>query len=53
MISPSFGIWPLQKSLRYQHNQKNNEKSLETGIIPKGLKIKKVSPFQPVSEDFL
>ena len=52
MISPFFGIWPLQKSLRYQHNQKNNEKSLEIGIIPKGLKIKKVSPFQPVSEDF-
>ena len=31
----------LQKSLRYQHHQKNYEKSLETGIIPKGLKIKK------------
>ena len=42
----------LQKSLRYQHHQKNYEKSLETGIIPKGLKIKKVPPFHPVSEDF-
>ena len=28
------------------------KKSLETGIIPKGLKIKKVSVFQPFSEDF-
>ena len=42
----------LQKSLRYQHHQKNYEKSLETGIIPKGLKIKKVPAFHPVSEDF-
>ena len=42
----------LQKSLRYQHHQKNYEKSLETGIIPKGLKVKKVPAFQPVSEDF-
>ena len=42
----------LQKSLRYQHYQKNYEKSLETGIIPKGLKIKKVPAFQPVYEDF-
>ena len=41
----------LQKSLRYQHHQKNYEKSLGTGIIPKGLKIKKVSAFQSVSED--
>ena len=30
----------LQKSLRYQHHQTNYEKSLETGVIPKGLKIK-------------
>ena len=42
----------LQKSLRYQHHQKNCEKSLETGIIPKGLKIKKVPAFHPLSEDF-
>ena len=42
----------LQKSLRYQHHQKNYEKSLETGIILKGLKIKKVPAFHPVSEDF-
>ena len=42
----------LQKSLRYQHHQKNYEKSLETGIIPKGLKIKKVPAFHPLSEDF-
>ena len=42
----------LQKSLRYEHHQKNYEKSLETGIIPKGLKIKNVPAFQPVSEDF-
>ena len=41
----------LQKSLRYQHHQTNYEKSLRTGIIPKGLKIKKVSAFQSVSED--
>ena len=24
----------LQKSLRYQHHQKNYEKTLETGIMP-------------------
>ena len=42
----------LQKSLRYQHHQKNCEKSLETGIIPKGLKIKKVPAFHPVSKNF-
>ena len=42
----------MQKSLRYQHQQKNYELSLEIGIIPKGLKIKKVPAFQPVSEDF-
>ena len=42
----------LQKSLRYQNHQKNYEKSLETGIIPNGLKIKKVPAFHPVSEDF-
>ena len=41
----------LQKSLRYQHYQKNYEKSLETGIIPYGLK--KVPAFHPVSEAFL
>ena len=42
----------LQKSLRYQHHQKNCEKSFETGIIPKGLKIKKVAAFHPVSKNF-
>ena len=42
----------LQKSLRCQHHQKNYEKNLETGIIPKGLKIKKVPGFHPVSEYF-
>ena len=31
----------LQKSLKYQHHQKNYEKSLETGIMRKGLNIKK------------
>ena len=33
----------LQKSLKYQHHQKNYEKSLETGIMRKGLNIKSVS----------
>ena len=37
----------LQKSLRYQHHQKNYEKSLETGIIPKTLKIKKCRHSNP------
>ena len=42
----------LQKLLRYQHYQKNYEKILETGVIPKGLKIKKLPAFQQVSEYF-
>ena len=42
---------PLQKTIRHQHHQKNYEKSLETGIIPKELKIK-VPAFQPESEYF-
>ena len=41
----------LQKAIRHQHHQKNYEKSLETGIIPKELKIK-VPAFQPESEYF-
>ena len=42
----------LQKSLIYQHHQYNYEKSLETGITPKGLKIRKAPAFHPVSDDF-
>ena len=42
----------LQKSLRYQHHQYDYEKSLETGITPKGLKIKKASACHPVRDDF-
>ena len=38
---------PLQKTIRHQHHQKNYEKSLETGIIPKELKIKKCRHSNP------
>ena len=38
--------------MRYQHHWYNYEKSLETGITLKVLKIKKASAFHPVSDDF-
>ena len=42
----------VQKSLRYKHHKLNYIRSLEEGIIPSGLKIKKNPAFQPVSENF-
>ena len=42
----------VQKSLRYKHHKLNYIQSLEEGIIPSELKIKKKPAFQPVSEDF-
>ena len=42
----------VQKSLRYKHHKLNYIQSLEEGIIPAVLKIKKKPAFQPVSEDF-
>ena len=42
----------LQKSFCYEHHVKNYEESLKTGLIPKGLRIKKSAAFTPVTEDF-
>ena len=42
----------VQKSLRYKHHKLNYIQSLEEGIIPSGLKIKKKLAFQQMSEDF-
>ena len=42
----------LEKSLRYKHHQQNYEISLETGVTPKGLKLKKLPALKPVSDDF-
>ena len=42
----------VQKSLRYKHHKLNYIQSLEEGIMPSGLKIKKKLAFQQMSEDF-
>ena len=42
----------LHKIMRYQHHRQNYEKSMRTGIVPKGLRIKKVPAFAPVSKEF-
>ena len=42
----------LHKTMRYQHHQQNYEDSIRTGIVPKGLRIKKALAFEPVSKDF-
>ena len=42
----------LLKLLRYRHHQLNYEENLRRGVIPKGLRIRKDPPFQPVSDDF-
>ena len=42
----------LQKSFCYEHHVKNYEESLKTGLIPKGLRIKKSAAITPVTEDF-
>ena len=35
----------LHKTMRYQHHQQKYEESIRTGIVPKGLRIKKAPPF--------
>ena len=42
----------LQKSFCYEHHVKNYEESLRTGLIPKGLRIKKFAAITPVTENF-
>ena len=42
----------IQKSMSYKHDKENCIKSLEEGITPSGLQIKKKTAFLPVSEDF-
>ena len=42
----------LHKTMRYQHHRQNYEESMRTGIVPKGLRIKKAPAFEPVSKDF-
>ena len=42
----------LQKSFPYEDHLKNYEQSLETGLIPNGLRIKKSVAITPVTEDF-
>ena len=44
---------PMQEAIRHQHHQKNYEKSLEIGIIPKELKIKKCRYSNPRANIFL
>ena len=41
----------IQKSMRYKHKE-NYIKSLEEGITPSGLQIKRKPAFLPVSKDF-
>ena len=42
----------LQKSFRYQHHYKICKKSIALDLIPKGLRIKKCSDFEPISNNF-
>ena len=42
----------LQKFTRYNHHQKNYERSLLEGIVTTGLRLKKHPVFQPVPPDF-
>ena len=42
----------LHKTMRYQHHQQNYEESIRTGIVLKGLRIKKAPAFEPFSKDF-
>ena len=42
----------LHKTMRHQHHRQNYEESMRTGIVPKGLRIKKAPAFEPVSKDF-
>ena len=42
----------IQISMRYKHHKENYIKSLEEGITPSGLQIKKKTAFLSASEDF-
>ena len=42
----------IQKSMRYKHHKENYIKSLEQGILPSGLQIKKKPAFLPVLVNF-
>ena len=42
----------FQKVLRYSHHRENYKKSLQNGVIPPGLRIKKQPAFMPTTEDF-
>ena len=42
----------IQISMRYKHHKENYIKSLEQGILPSGLQIKKKPAFLPVLVDF-
>ena len=37
----------LHKTMRYQHHRQNYKESMRTGIVPKGLRIKKAPAFEP------
>ena len=42
----------FEKALRYSHHKENYKKSLQNGVIPHGLRIKKQPAFVPTTEDF-
>ena len=42
----------LHKTVCYQHQGQNYEESMRTGIVPKGLRIKKAPAFELVSKGF-
>ena len=42
----------FQKALRYSHHKENYKKSLQNGVIPHRLRIKKQPAFVPTTEDF-
>ena len=41
-----------QRSLRYEHHQENYQSSLQHGITPFGLQLKKLAQIESISEDF-
>ena len=42
----------FQKSLRHNHHKENYEMSLEEGVTPTGLKLRKGPAFLPVTDGF-
>ena len=42
----------FQKALRYSRHRENYKESLQNGVIPPGLRIKKQPAFIPTTEDF-